>query len=101
LPLFPTAVEGFDLDEADLIISTSHCAAKAVLPTCSSLHICYCHSPMRYGWDQFDAYFGAERIGPAGSALARPVLAWLARWDRDTAGRVDRFVANSRVVAGR
>jgi len=101
LPLFPTAIEGFDLDEADLVISTSHCAAKAVVPTGSALHICYCHSPMRYGWDQFDAYFGPERLGPFGSALARPVLAWLARWDRDTASRVDRFVANSRFVAGR
>jgi len=101
LPLFPTAVECFDLDEADLVVSTSHCAAKSVVPTGRALHICYCHSPMRYGWDQFDAYFGLERVGPVMSAAARPVLAWLARWDRDTAGRVDRFVANSRFVAGR
>ena len=101
LPLFPTAIECFDLDDADLIISTSHCAAKSVVPTGRAIHVCYCHSPMRYAWDQFDAYFGPERLGSIGSALARPVLAWLARWDRNTAGRVDRYVANSRFVAGR
>jgi glycosyltransferase involved in cell wall biosynthesis len=101
LPLFPTAIEGFDLDDVDLVVSTSHCAAKSVVTTGRAFHICYCHSPMRYAWDQFDAYFGPERLGRAGSALARPVMAWLARWDRSTAHRVDAFVANSRFVAGR
>jgi glycosyltransferase involved in cell wall biosynthesis len=101
LPVFPLAVEAFDLDEADLIISTSHCAAKAVVPTGRAIHVCYCHSPMRYGWDQFDAYFGPERLGHAASAAARIVMAWLARWDRSTAGRVDCFLANSKHVAGR
>jgi glycosyltransferase involved in cell wall biosynthesis len=101
LPLFPAAIELFDLDAADLVISTSHCAAKSIVRTGRARHICYCHSPMRYAWDQFDAYFGAARVGRAGSAALRPVLAWLARWDRDTARRVDRFVANSRFVAGR
>lgn len=101
LPLFPTAIETFDLDAVDLVISTSHCAAKSVVPTGRALHLCYCHSPMRYAWDQFDAYFGRERLGAAGTALARPVLAWLARWDRATANRVDAFAANSTFVAGR
>jgi glycosyltransferase involved in cell wall biosynthesis len=101
LPLFPTAIECFDLDDVDLVVSTSHCAAKAVVPTGRAVHICYCHSPMRYAWDQFDAYFGRERIGVVGHALARPVMAWLARWDRATAHRVHAFVANSQFVAGR
>jgi glycosyltransferase involved in cell wall biosynthesis len=101
LPLFPTAIELFDLDDADVIVSTSHCAAKAVVPAGRAVHVCYCHSPMRYAWDQFDAYFGPERLGVAGSTVARPVLAWLARWDRATAGRVDRFIANSGYVADR
>jgi len=101
LPLFPTAIEMFDLDDADLVVSTSHCAAKAVVPTGRARHVCFCHSPMRYAWDQFPAYFGAERVGRVGSALLRPVLAWLARWDRSTAHRVDRFLANSQYVAGR
>jgi glycosyltransferase involved in cell wall biosynthesis len=101
LPLFPTAIELFDLDDADVVISTSHCAAKAVVPPGRAFHLCYCHSPMRYAWDQFEAYFGAARVGRPASAVLRPVLAWLARWDRDTTHRVDAFVANSHYVAGR
>jgi glycosyltransferase involved in cell wall biosynthesis len=56
---------------------------------------------MRYAWDQFDAYFGPERLGRVGHAMMRPVMARLARWDRDTANRVDRYVAISHYVAGR
>jgi glycosyltransferase involved in cell wall biosynthesis len=56
---------------------------------------------MRYAWDQFDSYFGPDQVGPVRSRLLRPVLARLARWDRDTAGRVNRYVANSHYVAGR
>jgi len=102
LPLFPFAIEQFDLDGYDLVISSSHCAAKGVVPPGRARHICYCHSPMRYGWDQFEAYFGPARVGSAMSRwFYRPLLARLARWDASTAGRVDRFVANSRHVAGR
>jgi glycosyltransferase involved in cell wall biosynthesis len=101
LPLFPTAIEQFDFDDYDLVISTSHCAAKSVVVPGRARHVCYCHSPMRYAWDQFDAYFGPAQVGEWRSKLLRPVLARLARWDRDTAGRVDRYVANSHYVAGR
>jgi glycosyltransferase involved in cell wall biosynthesis len=101
LPLFPTAIELFDFDSYDLVISTSHCAAKSVVVPARARHICYCHSPMRYAWDQFDSYFGEAQVGRTRSKLLRPVLARLARWDRDTAGRVDRYVANSHYVAGR
>ncbi|HEX5070484.1 MAG TPA: glycosyltransferase [Vicinamibacterales bacterium] len=101
LPLFPVAIEQFDFDHVDLIISTSHCAAKSVVKTGRAVHLCYCHSPMRYAWDQFDAYFGPERLGRWPSALARQVMAWMARWDRDTAHRVDMYLANSHYVAGR
>jgi glycosyltransferase involved in cell wall biosynthesis len=102
LPLFPFLIEQFDLDGYDLVISTSHCAAKSVIPAGRARHISYCHSPMRYAWDQFDAYFGAERVGAVKSRfLYRPILAHLARWDATTASRVDRFLANSRHVAGR
>jgi glycosyltransferase involved in cell wall biosynthesis len=101
LPLFPTAIELLDLDDADLIVSTSTCAAKAVVPTGRAFHLCYCNAPMRYGWDQFDAYFGPQRLGMVGSAAMRHAMAWLARWDRATAPRVDRFLANSLNVAGR
>jgi glycosyltransferase involved in cell wall biosynthesis len=101
LPLFPIAIEQFDLDDVDVVISTSHCAVKAVVPTGRAVHICYSHSPMRYAWDQFDAYFGVERLGRWGHAAARQVLAPIARWDRDTAPRVTRFLANSAHVADR
>lgn len=101
LPFFPAAIEQFDLDDVDLVISTSHCAAKAVVPTGRAVHVCYCHSPMRYAWDQFPAYFGPARVGPLASAVLRPIMAWLARWDAATAPRVTQFAANSRYVAGR
>ncbi len=101
LALFPTAIEQFDFDPYDLVISSSHCAAKSVVVPGRARHICYCHSPMRYAWDQFDSYFGPDQVGPVASKLLRPVLARLARWDSATAGRVDRYVANSHYVAGR
>ena len=101
LPFFPAIVECFDLDDYDLVISSSHCAAKSVIPAGRAVHLCYCHSPMRYAWDQFDAYFGADQVGRLRNRVLKPMLAGLARWDRATAGRVDRYVANSRYVAGR
>ena len=102
LPLFPAAVEQFDLDGYDLVISTSHCAVKSVIPRGGARHISYSHSPMRYAWDQFDAYFGPERVGRLASRwVYRPMLARLARWDAATAHRVHRFVSNSNHVAGR
>lgn len=102
LPLFPAAVEQFDLDGYDLVISSSHCVAKGAIAPGRARHLCYCHSPMRYAWDQFDAYFGPEQVGRLASrCLYRPVLARLARWDAATSDRVDRFIANSRHVAGR
>ena len=101
LPIFPAAIELFDLDDCDLVISTSHCAAKAVVPPGRAVHVCYCFSPMRYAWDQFEAYFGPARVGAGRSALMRRIMAWMARWDRDTAPRVSRFLADSHYVAGR
>jgi glycosyltransferase involved in cell wall biosynthesis len=102
LPLYPLAIEQFDLDPYELVLSVSHCAAKAVVTSGRARHICYCNAPMRYAWDQFDAYFGPERVGTfASSWIYRPMLTRLARWDAATAARVDRFVANSRNVAAR
>jgi glycosyltransferase involved in cell wall biosynthesis len=102
LPLFPTAIEQFDLDPYDLVISSSHCAAKAAVATGRARHLCYCFSPMRYAWDQFDAYFGVDRVGVVAHRwIYRPVMARMARWDAATAHRVNRFVAISQYVAGR
>ena len=101
LPLFPAAVEQFDLDDFDLVISTSHCAAKSVVPPGRTPHLCYCFTPMRYAWDQFDAYFGPDRVGAAASLMFRWGLSAMARWDVATAGRVSRYVAISQYVAAR
>ncbi|MBI4540925.1 MAG: glycosyltransferase [Gemmatimonadetes bacterium] len=101
LPLFPAAVERFDLRGFDLVISSSHCAAKAVRAPLGVPHLCYCHTPMRYVWDRYDDYFGAGRARPwvrGAMAVAAPALR---RWDARTAERVDAFVAISRHVAGR
>jgi glycosyltransferase involved in cell wall biosynthesis len=101
LPLFPTAIERFSFDRFDRVLSLSHCVAKSVITPPNVRHICYCFTPMRYAWDQFDAYFGAERIGPVRSAAMRPVMRRLAGWDRRTAARPDRYLAISHYVAGR
>jgi glycosyltransferase involved in cell wall biosynthesis len=101
LPLFPTAIEQFDVDRFDLVVSVSHCCAKSIVRPGRTRHLCYCLTPMRYAWDQFDAYFGPDRVGRLPSAVMRHAMARLARWDRDTAGRADRYVAISHYVAGR
>lgn len=102
LPLFPALIERFDFTGYDLVISSSHCVAKSVVVPPGTVHVCYCHSPMRYAWDQFDAYFGVHRVGwLAHHLFYRPMLGLLARWDVRTAGRAGRFLANSRYVAGR
>ncbi len=100
LPLFPAAVEQFDLDGYDLVISTSHCAAKSCVAAGRARHLCYCFTPMRYAWDQFDAYFGPARMGRLSHVL-RPMLAGLAAWDAATAHRPHRYVAISQYVARR
>jgi glycosyltransferase involved in cell wall biosynthesis len=100
LPLYPGLTEAFDLDAYDLVISSSHCAVKSVVAA-GAVHVCYCHSPMRYAWDRFDEYFGPARVGPTTSRAARPIMAALARWDAATAYRPHRFLANSQYVAGR
>jgi glycosyltransferase involved in cell wall biosynthesis len=101
LPLYPLAIELWDFSAYDLVISSSHCAVKSVKVPQTTVHVCYCHSPMRYAWDQFDAYFGPDQIGELKSRLMRPIMRGMAHWDRVTAARVDRFLANSQHVAGR
>ena len=99
LPLYPAAIADLDLTPFDLVVSTSHCAAKAVRTAPGARHVCYCHTPMRYAWDQQDAYF-PDRTSPIGR-LRAAILARLRAWDASTAPRVDLFVANSTFVAGR
>ena len=103
LPLFPTAIESFDLTSYDLIVSTSHCVAKGAVPGPDAIHLCYCHSPMRYVWDQEKAYFPNPPRSPwQPLALARSLsLSRLRLWDVASTPRVDGFWANSSFVARR
>ncbi len=99
LPFYPRAIESFDLSQYDLIVSTSHCVAKGAIRRPGATHICYCHTPMRYVWDQQQAYFPGNR-GPV-AAIRNRLLDRLRRWDVATASRVDQYVANSTFVADR
>lgn len=102
LPLMPMAIEQFDLSDYDLIISSHHAVAKGVLTRPDQLHISYVHTPLRYGWELQHQYLrqaGLSR-GPK-SALTRAILHYMRLWDVTSAHRVDRYVANSRYVAGR
>ena len=98
LPLAPGAIESFNLREYDLIISSSHCVAKGIRRDARAVHICYCHSPMRYVWSQSEAY--GRTMGLLGMALAL-FRDPLRRWDRRSSAGVDVFLANSRNVADR
>ena len=101
LPLMPFAIERFNLKGYDLILSSSHCVAKSIKPGTQSLHICYCHTPMRYIWDQFDQYFGGANCNGLTTAVMRSLRPWLQRWDVRTSRRVNNFIANSRHVQKR
>jgi glycosyltransferase involved in cell wall biosynthesis len=99
LPFFPGAIERFRVPrEADVIISTSHCVAKGLKPLPGMPHLCYCFTPMRYAWLFHDEYLGGN---PLKKALARPLLAWLRRWDKNASPRVSRFVGISRHIQDR
>jgi glycosyltransferase involved in cell wall biosynthesis len=101
LPLFPLAARQLDLRGFDLVLSSSHCAAKGVRTFPGAIHVCYCHTPMRYVWDRYDDYFGPARVGRLAGALISPIAAGLRAWDAASAARVHRFVANSAYVARR
>ena len=98
LPLFPRAVESFDLSGFDLVVSSSHCVAKGAIPR-RAPHLCYCYTPVRYAYDQFDAYFRKGETPLFG--LKKIAIAGLRRWDIRTARRVDTFLAISSRVAER
>jgi glycosyltransferase involved in cell wall biosynthesis len=102
LPLFPMAIEQFDLRQHDLIISSSYAVAKGVLNSSEQLHICYCHSPMRYVWDLTFEYLEASDITRGlKSFLVRGIFHYIRMWDTISAMRVNEFVANSYYIAHR
>ena len=101
LPFLPSIIEDFDLSEYDLIISSSSCVAKGVIPAPHALHICYIHSPMRYIWDEKKSYFAGIRRIPFIHSLLNLLLSFLRNWDVTSSARVDRFLSNSRHVQNR
>lgn len=101
LPLFPLAVERFNFNDTNLVVSSSHCVAKGAVAGDGTLHICYCHSPMRYVWDRFDDYFPKDRLNPVKYKIIATLAKHLRKWDRESSGRVDLFIANSSFVRQR
>lgn len=98
LPFMPMAIESLKPRSVDLIISTSHCVAKGIIPQDSAKHLCYCFTPMRYAWVFYEEYFGGNKLK---SFALKPILQQLRQWDARTCKRVDRFVTLSRHVRRR
>jgi len=101
LPLMPRAIEDMDLSGYDVVFTSSHAIAKGIVPPPGALHICYCHTPMRYAWEMEEEYLRDFRVP---RLLRRPIrsqLKRLRRWDLTTAKRVDSFLANSTTTAQR
>ncbi len=100
LPLYPFVFERLDLREYDVVISSSWAFAKGIVTRPEALHICYCHTPMRWAW-RYEDYVSHEEVGLIARAILPPFITWLRSWDYTTAGRVDYFLANSHAVAAR
>jgi glycosyltransferase involved in cell wall biosynthesis len=102
LPLLPLAIEQLDLRDYDIILSSSHAVAKGVLTAPGQLHLCYCHTPMRYAWDLTFEYLQGSRLGQGLPGIfTRYLLHRLRQWDVTSANRVDYFIANSQHTARR
>jgi len=101
LPLMPYAAESFDLSDFDIVISSSSAFVHGVLTGSESLHICYCHSPMRYAWDYAHEYLKQKWFGPVKRWLATRSLEKIRLWDKVAADRPDVYIANSQHVKER
>ncbi|MCF4970695.1 glycosyltransferase [Nostoc sp. CMAA1605] len=102
LPFLPLAIEQLDLRQYDVILSSSHAVAKGVITTGDQVHICYCHSPMRYAWDLTFDYLHHSKLGRGVAGwMTRYLLHQLRQWDVLSANRVDYFIANSHHTARR
>jgi glycosyltransferase involved in cell wall biosynthesis len=99
LPLMNRAFRSFDLNGFDLVISSNHACAKNVRTPAGTLHVCYCHTPMRYAWDE--GFLEGEALSPLARVALKPLLGWLRRQDLAGARGPQVFVANSRHVAER
>ncbi|MDB5016993.1 MAG: pimB 2 [Mucilaginibacter sp.] len=102
LPLFPLAIEQFNLSSYDLIISSSHAVAKGVLTNSGQVHVCYCHSPMRYAWDLYHQYIRDLGLSKGIKGyFVKAVLHRMRQWDIIASNRVDYFISNSNYIGKR
>lgn len=101
LPFMPTAWEQFDFNEYDVVLSSSSSCAKGIVTSPSTMHVCYCHSPMRYAWEFYGEYMSREKVGKLKKMLIPYIMNYIRIWDVVSANRVDYFIANSRNVAKR
>ncbi len=99
LPLYPFALEQFDLNGYDVVISSESGPAKGVITSPRTCHICYCHTPMRYLWDMYHEY--RMKMNPLTRTIFSVTAHYARQWDVSAAARVDYFAANSRHVAAR
>ena len=95
LPWMPRAVEMIDCAGYDIVLSSSHAVGKGVIPPGNAVHICYCHTPMRYAWEMENEYLKDFKIKGYLRKRVRAELKRIRRWDLTTARRVDHFIANS------
>ncbi len=95
LPWMPRVIEKIDLREFDVVVSSSHAIAKGVIPSSSTVHVCYCHTPMRYAWEMEEEYLRDFRVPRLLRRTIKCMLKRIRRWDLATAKRVDNFIANS------
>ena len=101
-PLFPRAIESLDMSGFDLVISSSHAVAKGVRTRPGQVHVCYCHTPMRYAWDLREQYLATTGLAHGWKgAVVRRLLDRLRDWDYAASARVTAFIANSEHIRER
>ena len=101
LPWMPAAIEAIDTGTADVIVSSSHAVAKGIVPVKGAIHVCYCHTPMRYAWEMEETYLKDFRVPGFLRKRVKRELVRLRRWDLTTSKRVDAFIANSKETQNR
>jgi len=101
LTLMPYAYESFDFRDYDIVISSSHSCAKGIITKVETLHICYCHTPMRYAWDNWQQYIEEYKMNGFLKKIAKKQMHKLRIWDKISAERVDHYIANSKITSKR
>ncbi len=96
LPFLPQGIEQFDLSDFDVVISSNNAYAKGVITQPHTVHICYCHAPMRFVWDWHSKYLAEQKIGRIRKAFVIPILNYIRLWDKISSFRPDYFITNSK-----